>query len=67
MRIPRFHPLICNYHGIVAWWVCDGQADTANTHTLAMPYITEPCIDRDESVALCAILNEEDAAGAILV
>lgn len=59
--LPRFHPLICEHKGIVAWWVCDGHADTE--HSLAVPYIEDPCVDHDEALELCAILNEEDAQG----
>lgn len=54
---PRFHPLITEHQGIVAWWVCDGHADTE--HSLAVPYIEEPCKDREEALTLCSILNEE--------
>jgi len=57
-RIPRFHPLITEHNGIVAWWVCDGDANTE--HSLAVPYIEEPCADHDEAEELCAILNEEN-------
>ena len=49
----RFHPLAVTYEGVSGWWVCDGHADTE--HTLAVPCIEEPCEDRDEAVALCAI------------
>lgn len=55
--IPRFHPLIAERHGITAWWICDGHAD--RSHSLAEPYIEEPCADRDEALTLCSILNEE--------
>lgn len=55
----RFHPLITNLNGVTAWYVCDGHADTE--HSLAVPYIDEPCADRDEALALCEVLNEEDA------
>lgn len=57
-RIPRFHPLIVEHNGITAWWVCDGDAN--KEHGLAVPYIEEPCADRDEAEELCAILNEEN-------
>lgn len=59
---PRFHPLIVEHNGIVAWWVCDGHADTE--HSVAVPYIEEPCHDRDEAVELCGLLNEENDAPA---
>lgn len=55
--MPRFHPLIAAYNGITAWWVCDGEAN--HEHSLPVPYIDEPCVDRDEALTLCSILNEE--------
>lgn len=58
-RMPRFHPLIAEHNGIVAWWVCDGAEK--HEHTLPLPYIEEPCVDHDEALELCAILNEENA------
>lgn len=64
MDMPRFHPLICNHKGVVAWWVCDGHADTE--HSLAMPYIDEPCESHEEALTLCAVLNEDDAILAIV-
>lgn len=57
--MPRFHPLIAEHNGIVAWWVCDGAEK--HEHTLPLPYIEEPCVDHDEALELCAILNEENA------
>ena len=57
--LPRFHPLITKHNGLTAWWICDGDADTE--HSLAVPYIDEPCEDREDALALCAVLNEEDA------
>ena len=56
--IPRFHPLITEYEGTTAWWICDGHADTE--HSLAIPYVKEPCESYDEAVELSAILNEDD-------
>lgn len=56
--MPRFHPLIAKHDGIVAWWVCDGSDN--HEHSLPKPYIEEPCIDCDEALELCAILNEEN-------
>jgi hypothetical protein len=56
--LPRFHPLIIEFKGTVAWWVCDGHANTE--HSLPVPYIEEPCVDEDECRELCAILNEEN-------
>jgi hypothetical protein len=53
----RFHPLAVTYEDVSGWWVCDGHANTE--HSLAVPCIEEPCEDRDEAVALCAILNED--------
>ena len=58
----RFHPLIANINGEGAeWWICDGHADTE--HSLAIPYIEEPCKDYEEAVDLCATLNEDDQQG----
>jgi len=54
----RFHPLYTEHKGVMGWWVCDGNEDTE--HRLPKPYLDEPCIDRDEAVALSAILNEEN-------
>jgi hypothetical protein len=59
-KIPRFHPLIKEHNSVVAWWVCDGQAK--REHSLAVPYIEEPCDDRNEALILCGILNEENNA-----
>lgn len=59
-RIARFHPLICNRNGVVAWYTCDGDADT--THSLPTPYIDAPCASEDEAKELCDVLNAEDAA-----
>lgn len=59
-RIPRFHPLIAVHNGLEAWWIADGHADTE--HNLAMPYLEEPCVDREDALTLCQVLNEEDAA-----
>lgn len=56
--MPRFHPLIATFFGITAWWICDGHGNWE--HHLPMPYIDEPCIDHDEALELCAILNEEN-------
>lgn len=58
-RIPRFHPVVIGNSDGERWYVCDGDARTE--HTLAVPYIEEPCEDRDEAVALSAILNEDEA------
>lgn len=55
----RYHPLITTFNGVTGWWICDGWANTE--HSLALPFITEPCVNRDEAVALCELLNEEDA------
>jgi hypothetical protein len=41
----------------MAWWICDGHADTE--HSEAMPYIDEPCVDEDEARELAILLNEE--------
>lgn len=59
-RIPRFHPLIAKHDGVMAWWICDGHADTE--HHLPVPYveIEEPCASHEEAEALSAILNEEN-------
>lgn len=53
MLLPRFHPLITDD----GWMICDGHADTE--HSLAVPYIEEPCDSRGECLALCAILEED--------
>jgi hypothetical protein len=58
---PRFHPLIIEYKGVVAWWVCDGHADTE--HSLAAPYIGEPCESYEDALACCGILNEDEQDG----
>lgn len=55
----RFHPLITKHQDTVAWWICDGRADTE--HSLPVPYINEPCESYEEACELCAILNEQDA------
>ncbi len=57
-RAPRFHPLITKHNGIAAWYVCDGHADTE--HSLAVPYLGEPCVDEDEAKELAILLNEEN-------
>jgi len=54
----RFHPLATKHNGVTAWWICDGHADTE--HSLAVPYIEEPCKDEAEARELSAILNEEN-------
>ena len=59
--MPRFHPLIVEHNGVVAWWVCDGHADTE--HSIAVPYIEEPCVSYEEAVELAILLNEENDQG----
>jgi len=55
--LPRFHPLICEHRGVVAWWICDGHAN--REHSLAIPYLNEPCVDKYEAEELAILLNEE--------
>lgn len=55
---PRFHPLVVEHNGVVAWWVCDGHADTE--HSVAVPYIEEPCESYEDALACSAILNEQN-------
>jgi hypothetical protein len=56
--LARFHPLIIRHKGVVVWWVCDGHADTE--HSLAVPYIEEPCESYEDAAACCGILNEDE-------
>ncbi len=58
MKMPRFYPLIAEHNDTVAWWICDGHANTE--HSLAMPYLDEPCRDEAEARELSAILNENE-------
>lgn len=58
MSISRFHPLLVEHDGVVAWWVTDSHADTE--HSVAVPYIEEPCNSRKEALEISDILNEEN-------
>jgi hypothetical protein len=53
--IPRFHPLIMPDN---KWYIADGHANTE--HSLAVPYLEEPCVNKDEATELAILLNEEN-------